>query len=38
MIGGDEVGTLQRLGPREVFCHEAYDFTTWMKSDTVDFP
>jgi hypothetical protein len=26
-----EVGVLRRLPPREVFEHEAYDFTTWLE-------
>jgi RecB family endonuclease NucS len=27
------VGTLHRLSPREVFEHEAYDFTTWLEEN-----
>jgi RecB family endonuclease NucS len=29
-MSGD-IGTLQRLLVRDVFSHEAYDFTTWME-------
>jgi hypothetical protein len=28
-----DVGTLQRLSARDVFDHEAYDFTTWMENN-----
>lgn len=32
MTRSDDVGTLQRLAARDVFDHEAYDFTTWLES------
>jgi len=28
-----DVGALQRLAAREVFAHEAYDFTTWLEAN-----
>ena len=31
MNDADAVGTLHRLPVRDVFSHEAYDFTTWME-------
>jgi len=31
-VSGD-VGTLQRLAARDVFDHEAYDFTTWLEAN-----
>ncbi len=30
---GEEVGALQRLSPRDVFAHEAYDFTAWLEEN-----
>lgn len=29
----EDVGVLQRLPPREVFQHEAHDFTTWLEEN-----
>lgn len=33
MTENDSVGTLQHLAARDVFDHEAYDFTTWMEAN-----
>lgn len=33
MTNNDDAGTLQRLAARDVFDHEAYDFTTWLEAN-----
>lgn len=33
MQNDGDVGTLQRLSPREVFAHEAHDFTAWLEEN-----
>ena len=33
MAEGKDVGTLQRLTARDVFEHEAHDFTTWLEEN-----
>jgi hypothetical protein len=33
MQNDGDVGALQRLSPREVFAHEAHDFTAWLEEN-----